>query len=89
MFETISEAFIQAGLEEGAVNYYPLSGQTVRLHDRSKPFAWDFPDRLTVLCRVSYFLDQGTCFLIVLGYISINQYLLFLMLLFVHFILLM
>jgi hypothetical protein len=59
VFETISEAFIQAGLEEGAVNYYPLSGQTIRLHDRSKSFEYDFPDRLTVLCRVSYFQDKG------------------------------
>jgi len=59
VFETISEAFIQAGLGEGAVNYYPLSGQTIRLHDRSKTFEYDYPDRLTVLCRVSYFKDKG------------------------------
>ncbi|KAM3575922.1 hypothetical protein VYU27_002257, partial [Nannochloropsis oceanica] len=59
VFETVAEAFIQAGLEEGAVNYYPMSGQTLRLHDRSKPFEYDYPDRFLVLCRVSYFQDQA------------------------------
>jgi hypothetical protein len=59
VYQTITEAFVQAGLAESASNFYPLSAQTIRLHDRSKPFEWNYPDRLSVLCRVSYFEDKG------------------------------
>ncbi|TFJ86121.1 hypothetical protein NSK_002941 [Nannochloropsis salina CCMP1776] len=59
VYQTITEAFVQAGLAESASNFYPLSAQTIRLHDRSKPFEWNYPDRLSVLCRVSYFEDKA------------------------------
>ncbi len=59
VYHTIRDAYIAAGLAPHATNFYPISAQTIRLHDRSKPVEFDFPDRLTVLCRVSYFDDHA------------------------------
>jgi hypothetical protein len=44
VYERIAAAFVEAGLPAHATNFYPISGQEVKLHDRSKSFRYDWPD---------------------------------------------
>ena len=48
-----------AGLPKEAINFFGLSGQIVRLHDRNQDAGWryDTPDLLTIVSRATYFED--------------------------------
>jgi len=55
VYEEIVEAFVAAGLPRHATNFYPLSAQEVRLHDRRRTVQYDYPDLIAIISRISYF----------------------------------
>jgi hypothetical protein len=49
VYERIATAFVEAGLPEHATSFYAMSGQELRLTDRTKPWQYDFPDLFTIV----------------------------------------